>query len=155
MQVWSRGAETSSELSFKANKILFKINLLTNYVLSTNQKSKSIGDASVGKLLIYTPMYSGHLKISAQYKKFIFSYKHSYTGYRYTSTDNTEFLTPYNLASVYAAYQLSLKKYDINLFVEANNIFNQQYQILLNRAMPLVNFQAGFSIQFHQNEQSK
>jgi iron complex outermembrane receptor protein len=155
MQVWSRGMETRSELRFTAQKFSVKINVMTNYVLSTNEKIKLENDASLHKLLIYTPMYSGHAKITLQYKKFSLSYLHKYVGYRYTSADNTEFLTPYNLANVYAAYQLKLKNYDINFFAEANNIFNQQYQVLLNRAMPLVNYQAGFSIQFHQNKQSK
>ncbi len=155
LQVWSRGMETRSELKFTTQNFSFKINVMTNYVLSTNDKATTANDASLHKQLIYTPMYSGHLKLSLQYKKIAVSYLQNYTGYRYTSTDNTEFLTPYSLANIYAMYQFVIKNYSINFFAEANNIFNQQYQVLLNRAMPLVNYQAGFSIQFHQNKQLK
>ena len=143
--------ETRSELKFAMQKISFKLNLMTNYVLSTNEKASTENDASLHKQLIYTPMYSGHLKLSLQYKKVSISYLQNYTGYRYTSTDNTEFLTPFTLANIYTSYQFVIKNFNINFFAEANNIFNQQYQVLLNRAMPLVNYQAGFSIQFHQN----
>ena len=151
LEVWSRGMETRSELKFAMQKISFKLNLMTNYVLSTNEKASTENDASLHKQLIYTPMYSGHLKLSLQYKKVSISYLQNYTGYRYTSTDNTEFLTPFTLANIYTSYQFVIKNFNINFFAEANNIFNQQYQVLLNRAMPLVNYQAGFSIQFHQN----
>lgn len=149
MEVWSRGMETRSELGFQLSKVRLKLALLTNYVVSTNEKSKSENDASVGKQLIYVPMYSGHGKISAEYKRLLLSYNLSYTGYRYTSNDNSEYLKPYMLSNIYISYNLSLKKYSLNLFAQANNLFNVKYQVILNRAMPLRYYKAGISIQFN------
>ena len=37
----------------------------------------------------------------------------------------------------------------MNVYFQVNNIYNENYQILLYRAMPLRNFQVGFSIKFN------
>lgn len=152
MEVWSRGMETSSEVKFENKGVRIKLNVLTNYVVSTSQKAQSTNDASIGKQLIYTPMYSGKAALSIEYKGFCLSYNHTYTGYRYTSTDNKKFLKPYQLATVYFSKKITMKTIVLNVFVQANNIFNEQYQVLQSRAMPLVNYQGGISIQFNQHK---
>ena len=149
MEVWSRGLETRSEFSFYINAVKFKINLLTNYVISTNEKAKTENDASINKQLIYVPMYSGNAKISLEYKKISFTINQNYTGYRYTATDNSEYLKPYMLTNSYFSYTILLKNYNLNLFVALNNILNVQYQVMLNRAMPLRNYQTGILIKFN------
>jgi len=149
MEVWSRGLETRSEFSIYFNNLKFKINLLTNYVISTNEKAKTENDASINKQLIYVPMYSGNAKISLEYKKISFTINQNYTGYRYTATDNSEYLKPYMLTNSYVSYTILLKNYNLNLFVALNNILNVQYQVMLNRAMPLRNYQTGILIKFN------
>ncbi|MCK9205031.1 MAG: TonB-dependent receptor [Bacteroidales bacterium] len=149
MEVWSRGSETRSELGFQIKKVKLKIGLITNYVVSTNQKAKTDNDAALGKQLIYVPMYSGHGKFSVEYKDFFLCFNQSYTGYRYTSTDNTEYLKPYWNSNLYLSYKITVKKITFSLFAAVYNIFNEQYQVILNRAMPLRNYQTGISIQFN------
>jgi vitamin B12 transporter len=149
MKVWSRGMETRSELTIHIINMKIKLAVLTNYVVSTSEKSTTENDGSLNKQLIYVPMYSGTGKISFEYKNMILTCNQKYTGYRYTATDNSEFLKPYTLTNLYASYKITLNKYTVNLFVQANNLFNTQYQVLLNRAMPLRNYQAGLSIQFN------
>ncbi len=155
IEVWSRGTETKNELSVQVGKLKFRLGVLTNYVVSTNQKAKTENDASVDKQLIYVPMYSGSGKFSIEYKSLIVTYRQTYTGYRYTSTDNIEYLEPYSIASLYVSYKFSFKKYTATFFAQANNLFNENYQVLLNRAMPLRNYQAGLSIQFNQPNKNK
>ncbi len=150
MEVWSRGLETQSALGIKINKAMIRIGVITNYVVSTNEKAKSETDASVGKQLVYVPMYSGHGKISAEYKGMNITFNQNYTGYRYTSNDNTEFIIPYWISNIYASYKVSLEKFTGSFFAQVNNLFNEQYQVILNRAMPLRNYLIGITIQFYQ-----
>lgn len=150
MDVWSRGMETNNSLTVKKGKAKIVLAVLTNYVLSENRTSKTENDASLNKQLIYTPMYSGMAKISIEYKSMTLSYRHNYVGYRYTSTDNTQYLEPYELGSIYFSYHASIKNYNMNIFLQAYNIWNERYQILSNRAMPGVNFNGGISLQFNQ-----
>ncbi len=149
MKVWSRGIETSTSLKFKVQSLKFGISALTNYVISTNSQSKTEGDASVGRQLIYVPMYSGHAKFSVEYKGFLFSYGHSYTGYRYTSTDNTQYLAPFNIANVYLSKNFNVKGVQFSAFVQIDNLYNQQYQVVLSRPMPLRYYNTGLSIKFN------
>ncbi len=150
MKVWSRGMETRSELAFKFNELGIKFGLMTHYVVSTNELSKTANDASIDKQLIYTPMYSGHAKAGIVYKGFSLTYIHSYTGYRYTSTDNSSYLEPFTLANIYASYSFNFNKCTMNVFVQSNNLFNTDYEIMMSRPMPQRNYMAGLSFQFNQ-----
>ena len=150
MDVWSRGMETNNSLEVKTGKTKITFAVLTNYVLSENRTVKTENDASLNKQLIYTPMYSGMAKVSLEYKNMALSYRHNYVGYRYTSTDNTQYLEPYELGSIYFSYHASIKNYNMNIFLQAHNIWDERYQILSNRAMPGVHFNGGISLQFNQ-----
>lgn len=149
MKVWSRGVETATTLCWQQNQIKFSLSALTNYVVSTNQQTKLNEDASLNKQLIYVPMYSGHVKLNIEYKKLNIAYKHSYTGYRYTSSDNTEYLNPYTLGNFYVSYKISYKQWKSNAFFQINNAWNTEYQIMLNRAMPLRNYAVGLSLEIN------
>ncbi len=149
MEVMSRGFETQTELSIhlKAHRIKFICN--TNYTISTNEKSKSENDLSVGKQLIYTPIYNGFATINYEYNNFIISYNHSYTGYRYTTTDNSEFLEPYNIGNMYLSYNRKYKNYKFDIYFKINNLWNERYEIVLNRPMALRNLEIGLKIKYH------
>ncbi len=155
MKVWSRGIETNTALSVNFHAIKVSLSASTNYVISTNQALTTPNDASVDKQLIYVPMYSGLGKLTMEYKRFIFSYRQHYTGYRYTSSDNSEFLTPYTLGSAYLSYKVKKKLWNCGAFFQVNNILNSQYQVVLNRAMPMRNFTAGISIEINHKLNSK
>ncbi len=151
MNVWSRGVELSGEMAWCVGKPTIKLGVMTNYVVSTNQKAKTVNDASVGKQLIYVPMYSGHGKLSVSYRNLLASAGADYTGYRYTSTDNRSFLEPYLLVDAAISYRISAgKKYHANLMVQGFNLLAADYQVMLNRPMPLRSLQVGFSVGFHQ-----
>jgi len=156
MQVWSRGVETNSkfkiQLPFRSStdsKFKIDISALTNYVLATNEQSKADGDASVGKQLIYTPRYSANVKIGVEFIGFYLAYSHTYTGYRYTATDNSQFLLPYDLANFYLSKKIEMKRFNISVFTSVENLFNTQYQVVLSRAMPMRYYTFGCSLKFN------
>jgi len=148
LNVWSRGMETHSSIDIKVNKISIQLSVKTSYVLSTNEKSRSVNDNSVDKQMIYVPLYSGNGRLKISYKNVGVTYRHQYTGYRYTSTDNSEYLEPYQLGSVILNYQKQLKKVNLNLFAQADNLWNITYQIMPYRAMPYRNYSFGLNINF-------
>jgi vitamin B12 transporter len=149
MKVWSRGIETNSTICWELNQLKFSTTLLTNYVVSTNENKSSIVDAAYNKQLIYVPMYSGQIKFNIGYKKLNAAYRQSYTGYRYTSSDNSEFLNPYQLGSLHFSYQLNYKKWRSSAFLQVNNVWNTEYQIMANRAMPLRNYALGITFEIN------
>lgn len=147
-QVYSRGTETKTELSYRHKEALIKLIINTSYVLATNQTSKSENDNSVGRQLIYTPRYAGQAGIYITYKKASLLFNQTYTGYRFTATDNSSWLTPYYTANIKASYNYSVKKMNIEFFGSINNLFNKNYTVVSNRPMPLRNFEAGIVIKY-------
>src|SRR5690606_12709763 len=103
----------------------------------------------------YTPMYSGMGKATLEYQRFLVSYRHNYVGYRYTSTDNTQYLPPFDLGSAYVSYRLPMKKSELSLWFNVDNIWNETYQVVANRAMPGINFNTGISFQFTQKSNNE
>jgi vitamin B12 transporter len=146
MKVWSRGTEGSFNLEYSSGKYLLRWNAITNYVISTNEKAKTENDVSIGKQLIYTPMYSGNSNFSLLIKNFHIQYNYMYTGYRYISSDNSEFLEPNHQHNIYAGQTFKLKESSGTLFFRVNNIFNTQYQAIAWRPMPGRNYQTGIII---------
>lgn len=146
--VWSRGLEATFKATKKIRDFNFRISAMYNYVVSTNQKSKSPNDYSVGKQLIYVPVYSAQGNFTVSYKKNHLSYVHTYTGNRFTSTDNSTIIHGYQLGNLTLNGNLSLGKTMIDLYLKINNIWDTSYQVVLWQAMPGRNFQTGVSLMF-------
>lgn len=151
MNVWSRGLESRGEISLRLPDVVIKFGGMSNYVLSTNQVAKSVNDASVDKQLIYVPVYSGNGRASVLYKKLMATFGMTYTGYRYTSTDNREFLDPFWLANASLAYDMPMGGNNaLSITMQGFNLFSERYEVMQSRPMPLRNFQVGISLRFNQ-----
>lgn len=150
MQVWSRGLEYKVKLNIKKNKFNFQMGGLYNYVLSTNEKAASTVDESLGKQLIYVPIQNAQGNVTIGYKGTSLTYTQLYTGYRYILSDNSKYLQPYTIANVSISQTFSLTNSKIKIYAQLNNVWQETYQILAYRAMPLFNFQVGLSLQFNQ-----
>jgi iron complex outermembrane receptor protein len=151
MQVWSRGIETNTTYQLNLKNLKLFSNAKTSYVLSENTASELSSDASINKQLIYVPLYTGQLNYGLTYKNASLMFNHNYTGYRYTSSDHSEYLAPYFLHNVNMAYKLDLKKMNIEFQFQINNILNTKYQVLAARPMPGINFRGGIVFNFKSN----
>lgn len=150
LQVWSRGVETHSQLGFTVRRTTLKLTVGTSYVQSTNQVAKSRFDDSVGKQLIYVPLYSGNTTIGMEHSRASLSASAVYTGYRYTSTDNRDFLPPVWLLNAGAGYIAALRhQWQAEVFLRVQNLLGAEYQLVVNRPMPLCSVQAGVNVRFH------
>jgi iron complex outermembrane receptor protein len=149
MQVWSRGLESDSEIAWKAGSTTVKLGLMTNHVVSTNQVAKSRHDDSVDRQLIYVPMYSGNGRLAVARGRGSFTVHATYTGYRYTSTDNREYLEPYWLLNASASLRVVRQaRWQADVFVHANNLLGTEYEVMLSRPMPMRNYQVGVRVHF-------
>lgn len=151
-EVYSRGTETKSELTYVYKDLKIKLSASTSYVLSTNQQTTNENDRSEGRQLIYTPRYNGNASLIIAYKGTSILFNQNYTGYRFTSTDNTSWLYPYYLANAKLSYKSTFKNMSLELFGNINNLFNKNYMVVANRPMPLRNYEAGINIQYHKTK---
>ena len=148
-KVWNRGIETNSSISFKKREISFNFSLKTAYNLSTNIDIYNINDASQGKQLIYVPHYKFIFKSQIAYRNIRITYIHNYTGYRYTSRDNLYYLPAFNLGRLFLSWDLKFKKYPTKIFYKINNLYNTNYQLVINRPMPLINNEIGINFKIN------
>ena len=148
-QVWSRGMETNTEISYKHKSFKTSLNVLTNYILSTPTQTTLQNDASVNLQIPYAPMYSGSAIFFMEYKNWMIRLACTYTGYRYLTTDHYSYLPPYTLWDARIARTFTMKNFLLNVYAEGNNLFNENYQSYSQYPMPLRNFKAGIIIQYH------
>jgi iron complex outermembrane receptor protein len=148
-KVWNRGLETSSKVHFINKKITYDFTLKTAYNLSTNIKVYNSNNNSLDKQLIYTPHYKLVFKSQISYKEFTFTYLHNYTGYVFTSRDNENFLPSFNLGRLFLSFRVKLKNNSAKIFYKINNLYNTNYQVVMNRPMPLINHEIGINFKIN------
>jgi outer membrane cobalamin receptor len=144
LQVWSRGVETNTEVAYKSNRFKTSLNILTNYIMST-----SLPDNGQYLQMPYTPMYSGSAILFVEYRNWMVRGAYTYTGYRYLSTDNYSYLSPYTLLDIRIARTFTCHNFMLNVYAEVNNALNENYQSITQYGMPLRNYKAGLIIQYH------
>jgi len=155
LQVWSRGLEYKLNVNYTTQKIKIKLTGMYNYVLSTNEKSTTANDAAIGKQLIYVPIQNAQGGLSISYKATSLSYTQVYTGYRYTTSDNTAYLKPYTIGNLCVSQIIKWNSSSLKIFIQLNNVWQKAYQVIEYRAMPLFNYQFGLSFYFNQHNKKK
>jgi vitamin B12 transporter len=141
--VHSRGVETENNITFSAGKWQLHIGVNTAYVLATTTASYFNNDGSIGKQIPYTPRYNGQLNAGFSYQRFSFNYNHTYTGYRFTTTDESAYTLPYQTGNIQMMYNALLYKHSLQLTAQCNNIWNEKYQVVDQRPMPGLNWLLG------------
>lgn len=145
-EVHSRGIETENNITYTTGEWKFHIGINTAYSLATTTTSYIPNDGSEGKQIPYAPRYNGLANIGFGYKKLSVNYNHTYTGYRFITTDESEYTRPYQTGNVQLMYNTSIHKHNVQLTGQCNNIWNQQYEVVSGRPMPGINWLAGFKV---------
>lgn len=154
-RVFSRGTETSNSITYTHKDLKCKIGFNSAYVLSNPVRSNLINDASVNKQLIYTPRYNYGANFTFTYSNFMLAYYHNYIGYRFTSSDNSSWLMPYDIANLKVAYRINLNHLGITSSFHLNNLFNSSYRVVAQRPMPLRNYEISLTLTYHKPKTKK
>lgn len=141
--VHSRGVETENRVEWKIGNFKLHLGVNTAYTIATTVSSYIPNDGSVGKQIPYTPRYNGQANIGFTYKRLYFNYNHTYTGYRFITTDESEYTLPYQTGNVSALYNCTLSGHLLQLSAQVNNIWNEHYQVVAFRPMPGINWLVG------------
>ena len=145
-KVWSRGIELEEKLDFKINKSNLRIFLGYAFVKSTNQEKISKNDQSYEKQLIYVPEHSFSGNVDYLFRSFIISFNNSFTGKRYVTRDNEEYLPAYVISDLQIVKKFSVKKNSINVSFEINNIWDSEYQAIQYYPMPGRNYKLSVNL---------
>ncbi|MBP6623891.1 MAG: TonB-dependent receptor, partial [Chitinophagaceae bacterium] len=132
----------------KANATSFNAGILYSYNISTTTSSAIPNDYSIGKQIPYVPRYQFKLNLGFNYKAFDIQLIHTYTGYRFVTTDESQFLKPYQTTNLLSSINLHTKGQLIKLTGQVNNLLNNQYESIVGRTMPGRYFTLGLTWQY-------
>jgi iron complex outermembrane receptor protein len=146
-EVHARGLEVGLNLAWSLGRFRFSFTNTYNYCRSTKEKSTSPSDNTIGKQLIYTPLHSFNSALLANISGFYFSGIYTYVSQRYTDEENSSFMPGYYLANIIFGKKINFKKNVLSLQLNLNNLFDLDYQSIVNRPMPGRNF--AFSLKYN------
>ncbi len=145
-RVHSRGTETSTRIAYTAQHWRLGLHVATSYVLASTTESYIPQDGSTGRQIPYTPRYNGRVQLWAGWKQLELQYLHSYTGYRYITTDESAWLEPYNTGNITLSWHTDLRHRRVGLYAYCNNVWNVRYAVAAYRPMPGTNWMAGCNV---------
>ena len=133
--VTSKGAEFFGSVNYQWQQWKTTTGGQIEYIIATNKDG--FGTASIaGKQLVYTPTIKWQISQSLSYYKTSLLIQYDYTGYRYTTADNSSWLPPYGLTSASLSQEMSTRYGNIYITAGLNNIFDINYEVISLRPMP-------------------
>lgn len=135
-----KGVDVALQGGWQFGKV--SVNTRLTYTYQKAQDFTDRSDDYYGGQIPYIPWHSGSAIVGGVYKDWNFNYSFIYTGERYESSANI----PENYAQPWYTHDLSLsrmirlRKSEIRITTEINNIFNQQYEVVQCYPMPGTNF---------------
>lgn len=136
-----RGLDVAVQTGWMLGKDLLLAGRL-NYTYQKAQDFTDADDEFYGGQIPYIPWHSGSAALNANFRNWEANYSFIYTGERYSSSANipANYQLPWYTSDFSIARNLPLKKGDLKITLEINNIFNQQYEVVACYPMPGINF---------------
>ena len=96
----------------------------------------------------YIPHHSGSLIVGLDWHRLSLNYSFIYTGERWNAQENTQYnyMQPWYTSDLSASYRFRWQYRECRLSAEANNLLDQQYDVIANYPMPGRNFAVGLEI---------
>lgn len=147
-----KGLDISFAFTFTANHNIAIPLLITSRIQYTYQQAKDITSVTSSfykNQIPYIPKHSGSFVLNLDYAHFSVNYSLIYTGQRYSGKNNTIYTRMHDWLTHDAniSYFFKYKKMVWKVIVEANNIFNQQYEVVDNYPMPGFNGNIGIQVE--------
>ena len=128
-----------SRLQYK--QVKFRLNHITHYTLA-NEKSWWSSDNQ----LIFIPKYTTNSSIGITYQRHHLYLTVQGQSEAFTTQDNSESIPGFAVYNMRYQFSSPLLKNEVSLFFSINNMSNEQYAYSINRPMPGINFETGFTL---------
>lgn len=149
-KVHARGMEASVNYSYHHKHWKFITGIQYAWSRSEiTQTFNSSENVTLGKQLIYIPEHMLSTSLSVSWKTFLVHLTNSYTGERYTASDNSSKLESFNLANLSLEKSFNNTFMPVSIYIKVMNLFDTTYQVLAYRPMPGRWMSAGIKINFH------
>lgn len=143
------GIDVQAQGSWRALKNL----RLSSRLQYTYQRAHDVTDKTTsyyGNQIPYTPWHSGSATLMADYKAWDLAYNFVYTGERYCQQENILYnhVEPWYTSDVHLSWRHTFDRTLCKATLEVNNLFDQQYDVIINYPMPGRNFNVTIQCEF-------
>ena len=138
--VETKGVEIRAAIEQTSKQVKWQIKSNYTYTSSLKKEKSYANDQSLNKQLIYIPEHQLNTAFMLKWKSYAMQAQNQFMGARYTTTDNSSFLPPYNLVDLSLSKEWNLKKHIFQLSFSTLNLFNASYQAIQWRPMPGRNY---------------
>lgn len=118
------------------------------YTDARKTKEDFEGDRTIGKQLVYVPQFTSKAGFDFSYSNLRAGVFYDHIGTRYTNVENTKSLPPTGLLEANIQYTLPLSLFYVTGRLEANNILNDDYQMIAGYPMPLRNLTFKINLEY-------
>lgn len=138
------GIESGFEIFYSSS--VFNARLNAGYSL-TRATHEGLSEAT-GKQLVYVPLSQINALLRLCWRQFYSAITANYTGRRYLTADNSQYLPQYSVSNLNIGLKLNSRhtSYEAGLILE--NIFNESFQNIAYYPMPGRSFQISLTFQF-------
>ena len=114
---------------------------MTTRLQYTYQDARDVtnrNDSYYNDQIAYIPYHSGSLMLGMKWRRWSANYSFIYTGLRYSQQENILYnrLQPWYTSDLNIMRTLTLGKTLMRVTLEINNLFSQDYDVILNYPMP-------------------
>lgn len=97
----------------------------------------------------YIPWHSGSAILMLDWKGWHFNYSFIYTGERYNQQENIRYnyTQPWYTSDISLMKDFKINKISLKATAEVNNLFSQDYDVILNYPMPKRNYRFGIVVE--------
>jgi iron complex outermembrane receptor protein len=145
-RVDASGFEFNGGLNGSILNFNYQINSSYGYTRSINKDAPGIwADESYGKQLPYIPVHSANLVANISRNGFHLTWMWNYYSKRYTTYNSGKdsemgFIYPYIMNNLYLGKEISMSKGKLDIELKIFNLFNEDYQSVLQLPMPGRNY---------------
>lgn len=130
------GLESSVGIIYASSALNARLNAGYSYTRATNEGLSIDNLMLTGKQLVYIPVNQIHALLRLRLRQFYSTITTSYTGRRFLTADNSQYLPQYSVSDLNLGLKLNTRhtSYDVGFIVE--NLFNASYQNIAYYPMP-------------------
>ena len=119
--------------------------LVTGRLQYTWQQARDVTDVAdtyYRHQIPYIPWHSGSAIVNIQYQGWDLNYSFIYAGERYNQQENIKYnyMQPWYTSDISLSRKFSIECLELRVMLEVNNVFSQDYDVILNYPMPKRNY---------------
>ena len=139
---YARGLEWRLQAASLKGHVRFRTGMVLAY-------TRALRDRWSNELqMAFIPRWNGNAWLQMEYRRWTLSYRHRYSGVRYSDNSNSYPIDAFDLGELECARSFARGKTRMNVYARVSNIWNESYRVMPAYFMPPATFNTGIYLHF-------